>query len=245
MCIYIYLYFNYLRKNTRRKRIDIFTNFSTSTNDIPFHSWGNARTPRASVLHRRAQFSWGDLFRWDLVQPTYLHKHDAPLCFPFSLRAPALHLLEKNERKRGRWRGPPGEGDGRWVAKKGRELRVGNPILRRSPLGISMYRGMGQGRHDDFFLKPAKCQSFQMIPRNGERSRKSLRFSRECPTCTWFPPPLFFPRRLSWRRHKFRLLNGLIWTRNLAGYFWQDRRSIVKWIGSFYFQRFVILTICL
>lgn len=83
-----------------------------------------------------------------LVQPTYLHKHDAaPLCFPFSLRAPlpALHLLEKM-RERG---GGEGGGGGRQVAKKGRELRVGNPILRRSPpLGVfrcSVARGVKVG----------------------------------------------------------------------------------------------------
>lgn len=53
--------------------------------------------------------------RLRLVQPTYLHKHDAPLCFPFSLRAPALHLLEKmREREAGA--GP--EGRRSWVAKK-------------------------------------------------------------------------------------------------------------------------------
>ena len=32
-----------------------------------------------------------------LVQPTYLHKHDAPLCFPFSLRAPLLHCISSRK----------------------------------------------------------------------------------------------------------------------------------------------------
>lgn len=63
----------------------------------------------------------------------------------------------------------PGEEDGRWVAKKGRELRVGNPILRRSRYFDVSRHG---SRSPRFFLKPAKCQSFQMIPRN------------ECPTDT-------------------------------------------------------------
>lgn len=63
----------------------------------------------------------------------------------------------------------PREEDGRWVAKKGRELRVGNPILRRSRYFDVSRHG---SRSPRFFLKPAKCQSFQMIPRN------------ECPTDT-------------------------------------------------------------
>lgn len=40
---------------------------------------------RAVYIHRRDEFA---RFLGDLVmQPTYLHKRDAPLCFPFSLRA--------------------------------------------------------------------------------------------------------------------------------------------------------------
>lgn len=41
---------------------------------------------RALRVYRQGEFarSLEDL----VVQPTYLHKHDAPLCFPFSLRAP-------------------------------------------------------------------------------------------------------------------------------------------------------------
>lgn len=50
------------------------------------------------------------------MQPTYLHKHDAPLCFPFSLRAPALHLREKM-RERGAAKAEVGDGGGLYEKK--------------------------------------------------------------------------------------------------------------------------------
>lgn len=55
------------------------------------------RVPR---VHRgELARSRGDL----VVQPTYLHKHDAPLCFPFSLRAP-YRTFSKRRRTRRRTR---------------------------------------------------------------------------------------------------------------------------------------------
>lgn len=108
----------------------------------------------------------------DLVQPTYLHKHDAPLCFPFSLRAPALHLLEKNERKRGRWRGPLPSPSGRNVGceKRSRvESRQPNFATLASRY-FHVSRGTGQGRRFFFFFKPAKCQSLS----NDSQKRRDL-----------------------------------------------------------------------
>lgn len=158
-----------------KKKNRYFRKFFFFFTNIPLHSRGRrGGTPRASVLHRRsAVFVRRSLSSArDLVQPTYLHKHDAPLCFPFSLRAPALHLLEKNERKRGRWRGPLPSPSGRKVGceKRSRvESRQPNFATLASRY-FDVSRGTGQGRRFFFFFKPAKCQSLS----NDSQKRRDL-----------------------------------------------------------------------
>lgn len=130
----------------------------------------------------------------DLVQPTYLHKHDAPLCFPFSLRAPALHLLEKNERKRNRWRGPLPSPSGRKVGceKRSRvESRQPNFATLASRY-FDVSRGTGQGRRFFFFFKPAKCQSLS----NDSQKRRDLEKASSPPNS-----PFFLHDSWTWRRH--------------------------------------------
>lgn len=181
-----------------KKKNRYFRKFFFFFTNIPLHSRGRrGGTPRASVLHRRsAVFVRRSLSSArDLVQPTYLHKHDAPLCFPFSLRAPALHLLEKNERKRGRWRGPLPSPSGRKVGceKRSRvESRQPNFATLASRY-FHVSRGTGQGRRFFFFLNQPSVSRCQMIPRNGEISKKRASS----------PPnsPFFLHDSRLWRRH--------------------------------------------
>lgn len=77
-----------------------------------------------------------------------------------------------------------------------------------------------------FFFKTSQVS---VVPNDSQKRREiSKKFTFFPRMHVALPSSFFFPRRLSWRRHRFRLLNGSIWTRNLARYFWQDRRSIVK-----------------
>lgn len=144
-----------------------------------------------------AQFSWGDLFLLQETScnlPTYIN---TMLRFAFPSPYEPLHCTSSRKMRE---RGADGAGpsppplEGRWVAKKGRELRVGNPILRRSPLGISMYRA-ARVKVDDFFffLNQPSVSRCQMIPRNGEISKKRASS----------PPnsPFFLHDSRLWRRH--------------------------------------------
>lgn len=118
-----------------------------------FHG-GNTRRTVGRVRIRASsseRVSSRDLFCGDLgVQPTYLHKHDAPLCFPFSLRAPALHLREKMRERGAVERRETREGRRR-AMKKGRELRVGNPILRRR--GSRYFDVLHRSRSNEMFKR--------------------------------------------------------------------------------------------